>query len=122
MTILPQFYQTHLKQKIDRFLCQPFQKTFWGIVCLIVLFGVGWMSVNAVQPRREPHLWQVYEQSLKKAKYVDLTHTITPAIPVWSGFGSSKFAPAINPKTGEPYTYQKDGFEATHYDLSTDQL
>ncbi|MEH2207861.1 MAG: cyclase family protein [Nostoc sp.] len=122
MTILPQCNQTHPLQELDRFLRQPFQKTFWGIICLIVLFGVGLVSVNAVQPLREPSLWQVYQHSLKKAKYVDLTHAIAPSIPVWSGFGSSKFAPAINPKTGSPYTYQKDGFEATHYDLSTDQL
>ncbi len=122
MTILPQCNQTHPLQELDRFLRQLFQKTFWGIVCLIVLFGVGLVSVNAVQPLREPDLWQVYQHSLKKAKYVDLTHAIAPSIPVWSGFGSSKFAPAINPKTGSPYTYQKDGFEATHYDLSTDQL
>ena len=32
-------------------------------------------------------LWGVYEQSLKGAKYIDLTHTITPSIPVWRGFG-----------------------------------
>ena len=38
------------------------------------------------------------------------------------GFAPSKFYPTINPKTGEQYVYQKDGFEATHYDLSTDQL
>jgi hypothetical protein len=31
-------------------------------------------------------LWGVYEQALKGAKYVDLTHTITPKIPVWAGF------------------------------------
>jgi hypothetical protein len=39
-------------------------------------------------------LWQVYEQSLKGARYVDLTHTINPAIPVWAGFGHSTFGPA----------------------------
>jgi hypothetical protein len=27
-------------------------------------------------------LWPVYEQALKGAKYVDLTHTIAPNIPV----------------------------------------
>ena len=59
---------------------------------------------------------------LAHAKYIDLTHTITPAIPVWHGFGPSKFAPTLNPETGKPYTYKDDGFEATHYDLSTDQL
>ncbi len=69
-----------------------------------------------------PGLWHVYEHHLARAKYIDLTHTIGPDIPVWHGFGPSHFAPATNPKTGKPYTYKKDGFEATHYDLSTDQL
>jgi kynurenine formamidase len=67
-------------------------------------------------------LWSLYEQSLKTAKYVDLTHTIKPRIPVWHGFGPSRFLPAVDPATNTPYTYAKDGFEATHYDLSTDQL
>ena len=69
-----------------------------------------------------PPLWRIYENYLKKAKYVDLTHGITPSIPVWAGFGPSKFMPTINPATHKPYTYEADGFEATHYDLSTDQL
>ena len=68
------------------------------------------------------NLWKVYDDALAGARYVDLTHTITPTIPVWSGFGPSTFGPAVNPATGEPYTYAKDGFEATHYDLSTDQF
>ncbi len=67
-------------------------------------------------------LWSLYERHLKSAKYVDLTHRITPSIPVWHGFGPSKFMPTVNPANGRPYTYAKDGFEATHYDLSTDQL
>jgi kynurenine formamidase len=67
-------------------------------------------------------LWKVYDESLRQAKYIDLTHAIAPNIPVWPGFGASKFAPAIDPKTRLPYAYAKDGFEATHYDLSTDQL
>jgi len=67
-------------------------------------------------------LWKVYDESLRQAKYIDLTHTIAPNIPVWPGFSPSKFAPAIDPKSKAPYAYAKDGFEATHYDLSTDQL
>jgi kynurenine formamidase len=66
-------------------------------------------------------LWQLYEQSLKGAKYIDLTHTMTPAIPVWKGFARAKFAAAVNPLTKKPYSYKNDGFEATHYDLPTDQ-
>ena len=67
-------------------------------------------------------LWKVYDQSLKNAKYIDLTHTLTPSAPVWKGFGPAKFEPTINPETGKPYTYAKDGFEATRYTLSTDQF
>jgi len=67
-------------------------------------------------------LWQVYNQSLKSAKYIDLTHTLTPAIPVWKGFGASSFGPVLNPENGKEYRYKNDGFEATRYDLSTDQF
>jgi kynurenine formamidase len=86
----------------------------------VVLAGV--VLLLAQRPKTGSSLWSVYEQYLKTAKYVDLTHTITPAIPVWHGFGTSRFSPAVDPATNRPYTYAKDGFEATHYDLSTDQL
>jgi hypothetical protein len=70
-----------------------------------------------------PPLWQVYDDALAGAKYVDLTHTITPQIPVWSGFGPSAFAPAVDPTNGAPYRYDQGlGFEATRYTLATDQL
>jgi kynurenine formamidase len=67
-------------------------------------------------------LWQLYEQHLKEAKYVDLSHTIEPDSPVWKGFASQQFAPASDPATGKAYEYDKDGFVATSYRLSTDQL
>ena len=67
-------------------------------------------------------LWPVYDQLLKGAKYIDLTHTITPSIPVWKGFAASTFGPALNARTGELFQYATEGFEATHYDLGTDQL
>jgi kynurenine formamidase len=95
---------------------------------IIFLLAAGLMTGCVVdRPERQApaaasDLWQIYETSLKKAKYVDLTHTITPSIPVWKGFGRSKFGPTVDPATGKAYTYDKDGFEATHYDLATDQL
>ena len=67
-------------------------------------------------------LWSLYDGSLKEAKYIDLTHTITPSIPVWHGFGPATFGPTLNPENGKPYTYAKDGFEATAYHLATDQF
>ena len=95
----------------------------WKVLCfvLVVVLFAG-CRFMATRSSTENSLWDVYEQSLKHAKYVDLTHTINPSIPVWHGFGPSKFMPTVDPATNRPYTYEKDGFEATHYDLSTDQL
>jgi kynurenine formamidase len=70
----------------------------------------------------EVDLWQTYQDVFAKARYIDLTHTIAPTSPVWKGFGPSDFNPTNNPETGQPYTYAKDGFEATQYTLATDQL
>ena len=88
-----------------------------GVLAVAALLASG-----AARAADEPGLWKVYDAYFARAKYIDLTHTITPGIPVWHGFGPSKFAPTINPKTGKVYTYKADGFEATHYDLATDQL
>jgi kynurenine formamidase len=77
----------------------------------------------------DPGLWKVYNDTFRSAKYVDLTHTITPDIPVWAGFGGPTFAPATAGVAmegyvakDEPFTYEKHGFEATNYILRTDQL
>jgi kynurenine formamidase len=77
-------------------------------------------SNPAVQPA--PSLWAVYTQSLENAKYIDLTHALNPSIPVWKGFGPAEFGPTLNPETGQPYEYARDGFEANRYVLSTDQF
>jgi kynurenine formamidase len=91
-----------------------------GVAFVVVLLGA--LLLRSDRSRTGASLWSIYDESLKNAKYVDLTHTINPSIPVWHGFGASKFAPTVDPATNQPYTYEKDGFEATHYDLSTDQL
>ena len=67
-------------------------------------------------------LWQVYDQTLSHARYIDLTHSITPGMPVWKGFGPVTFSPSVDPSTGTAYTYAKDGFEATAYQIATDQF
>lgn len=92
------------------------------LVCTIMLPPSGYAAEGE-------GLWTVYEQALRSAKYVDLTHTITPDIPVWAGFAEATFAPAKAGSDiegyvtkGEVYTYDKHGFEATEYLLATDQL
>lgn len=68
-----------------------------------------------------PGLWQTYEAALAHAKHIDLTHTLSPQIPVWRGFGPAQFSPTTDPASGKPYTYAADGFESTRYVLTTDQ-
>jgi kynurenine formamidase len=80
------------------------------------------LASAATASAAKPPLWRVYDDSLKGAKYIDLTHTLTPKIPVWAGFGPATFSPTVKPGTTTPYTYAADGFEATHYDLPTDQF
>jgi kynurenine formamidase len=73
-------------------------------------------------------LWKLYDQTLKSAKYIDLTHAFEPVQPVWPGFAPARFKPAVAGqdiegyvKAGEEFTYEKHGFVATAYDLPTDQ-
>ena len=97
-------------------------KRFRFLGFIVVFCAIISGSSAIAGPIPNPPLWQVYQQSLKSAKYVDLTHTITPTIPVMPGFGKPKFSATADPKTGKAYTYAADNFEATHYDLPTDQL
>jgi kynurenine formamidase len=82
----------------------------------------------AQQPAQAPGLWPVYEQALKGAKYIDLTHAFAPVQPVWPGFGNAEFKATTAGSDipnyvakGEEYTYGKHGFVATGYVLTTDQ-
>ena len=79
-------------------------------------------SAQAARRAVPASLWSIYRDVLRHARYIDLTHAVTPHSPVWKGFGPSVFKPALNPDTGKPYSYAADGFEATAYELSTDQL
>jgi len=92
-----------------------------SIALAIVAASCAPPSVPASGPA-SADLWAVYEHALRPAKYIDLTHTLTPTIPVWRGFGPPTFGAAIDPATGERYRYDKDGFEANAYRLSTDQF
>ena len=88
-------------------------------------YAVG-VSQNAAPASAEKgshvNLWQTYQDTFTKARYISLSHVLTPTQPVWKGFGPSKFSPTVDPATGKPYTFAESGFEATHYDISTDQF
>jgi kynurenine formamidase len=94
-----------------------------------LLLGMLLASVEAATAQEGKGLWRVYDEALKGAKYIDLTHVIAPNIPVWHGFGPSKFEPAKAgadieglAKKGDAFSYAKHGFEATNYNLATDQF
>jgi len=87
----------------------------WVVLVVAAALAVGCAS-------GAPSLWRAYDEHLARAKYIDLTHTVAPGIPVWHGFGDSTFGPTLDPDTGRPYSYETDGFEATRYILATDQL
>ena len=93
------------------------------------LFGVAALVLAAPAAADEAGLWSVYDTALKGAKYIDLTHTITPQMPLWLGFGPLAFAPSEAgndvegfAKKGDVFTWEKSGFEATAFRFTTDQL
>jgi kynurenine formamidase len=96
-------------------------KRLWAVGIAVAMAIVG-MAAGPAAAQRGNGLWDVYNKGLRGAKYIDLSHRLTPQIPVWQGFGPSFFSPSVNPATGSPYTYAQDGFEATSYRLSTDQF
>ena len=107
---------TQLRHRASRFVL-----AIMGALA-VALLGAGAAAAGHGHSHHGQSLWRVYDDTLARAKYVDLTHTITPSIPVWAGFGPSIFAPTVNPTTGMPYTYANDGFEATPTCSPTDQL
>jgi kynurenine formamidase len=86
------------------------------------------LATSNVALAEDSQLWKFYDETLKSAKYIDLTHAFEPVQPVWPGFGNAKFKPAVAGtdiegyvKKGEEYTYEKHGFVASAYELTTDQ-
>lgn len=73
-------------------------------------------------------LWDLYFNTLKGAKYIDLTHAFEPVQPVWPGFDNAIFKAGVAGKTiegyvekGQEFEYDKHGFVSTAYELTTDQ-
>jgi kynurenine formamidase len=105
------------------------RKVAVGVTALVAFSAAAGVVVTSLVSGDEANakngragLWQVYDQTLAHARYIDLTHSITPGMPVWKGFGPATFSPSVDPATGQPYTYAKDGFEATAYRIATDQF
>ena len=96
--------------------------------------GTG-VSASLLRPAPPPLSYHLlYATALADAKYIDLTHTISPDMPVWAAFDVSqlRFSTALAGsdggmgadfiQKGDPFSYAKQGFTATQVTLPTDQL
>jgi kynurenine formamidase len=99
------------------------------VASVVLLLGLSIALTAPADRQQDTGLWGSYDSALKGAKYIDLTHVLGPKVPVWHGFGPSKVEPARAgadiqglARKGDVFSYEKHGFEATHYDLTTDQL
>ncbi|MGB6486368.1 MAG: cyclase family protein [Steroidobacteraceae bacterium] len=81
------------------------------------------------QARGDTSLWDFYQGTLRRAKYIDLTHAMAPGGPIGEGFADFKVGAAragvsipgvIN--KGGPFSYAKLGVAITAYDLPMDHI
>jgi kynurenine formamidase len=100
------------------------QVIFMKKLVSILILSVGLLSCG----QREDTLWEVYDNTFKSAKYIDLTHAFEPQQSVWPAFGQATFGPAKAGRAiegyvdvGDEFTYEKHGFVASAYTLPTDQ-
>lgn len=84
------------------------------VVALVVAAGTA-SAEGPAGPPRDGKSGSLAEalKVIRSKELVDLTHSFGPSTPVWSGFGQATMAPAADPKSGRPYTIEKDGFRAT---------
>ncbi|MGM0428367.1 MAG: cyclase family protein, partial [Thermodesulfobacteriota bacterium] len=89
----------------------------FGVIAAVTLMQLTLTASPALS--EDSNLWNIYDNVLKKAKYVDLTHAFSPTIAVWPGFGNAEFKPAVAGKQykgyceiDEPFEYEKHGFIA----------
>lgn len=101
------------------------RKGIWPAIILALVCLIG---VPASADSTTPGLWDVYLDVFKDAKYIDLTHAFEPVQPVWPGFGPATFKPATAGRpiegyidVGQEFEYEKHGFMATAFELTTDQ-
>jgi kynurenine formamidase len=92
----------------------------------LLLAGAG---SGRAQARGDTSLWDFYQGTLRRAKYIDLTHAMAPGGPIGEGFADFKVGaaragvsiPGVISK-GEPFSYAKLGVAITAYDLPMDHI
>jgi kynurenine formamidase len=72
-------------------------------------------------------LWRLWDATLARARYISLSHVLTPDAPLWKGFPSgTKFgrgSARLDEKVAHaPFTYEANGLETTAYTFVADQF
>ncbi len=113
------FFRAYLL--MNKYICLlPLLRTIYLVGLLLLMIGL--LSGCHSSTTQQPGLWPLYSQGLRQAKYVDLTHTITPNMPRGKAFEPVRFARTPNPFTQQPFDYPTEGVGITSYTLTTDQL
>ncbi len=84
-------------------------------------------AAGAQTKKAAPGLWSVWDSAFARARFVSLSHVLTPDTPVWKGFPTTtKFQQGtgrLDEKSPyAPLTYEKTGLETTAYTFATDQF
>ena len=74
-----------------------------------------------------PGLWSVWDSAFAGARFVSLSHVLTPDTPVWKGFPATTRSQQGTGRLDDksPYaafTYEKTGLETTAHSFATDQF
>lgn len=88
-----------------------FTHIFTLMVPLLVCIGASNAVAADDNTTTESELMKAYE-IISNSRFVDLTHTFSPSIPVWKGFGQATFARAADPATSDTYTIAEEGFRS----------
>ena len=72
-------------------------------------------------------LWQLWDRAFSSARFVSLSHVLTPDAPLWKGFPSGtrfgRGSARLDDKAPyAPLTYEANGLETTAYTLVADQF
>lgn len=85
------------------------------------------MACATKQEAGTPGLWDAWDRLFANARFVSLSHVLTPASPLWKGFppGTAFARGRARLSDAAPYaelTYEHDGLETTAYTLVADQF
>jgi kynurenine formamidase len=90
----------------------------------------GGLGVPRAQGRgADPPLWDFFQTTLRRAKYIDLTHALAPGGPIGEGFvdfkvGAARAGVSVPGliRKGQPFDYAGQGVAITAYELPMDHI